>query len=90
MATPRKRETFEPVTLGHIRSHGVRELLVYCNSIACNHQTTMNADDLSDETVIRPLGARMVCTRCGHRGGDVRPDWSRAYGPAGPGGAHHH
>jgi hypothetical protein len=40
----RKRETFEPVTLGHIRSRGVRNLLVYCNSIACNHQTIMNAD----------------------------------------------
>jgi DNA-directed RNA polymerase subunit RPC12/RpoP len=35
-----------------------------------------NADHLSDETPIRPLGARMVCSRCGHRGADVRPDWS--------------
>ena len=26
---PRKTETFEPVTLGHIRSHGCRDLLVY-------------------------------------------------------------
>jgi hypothetical protein len=40
----RKRETFEPVTLGHIRGHGWRDLLVYCNSIRCNHQTTMNAE----------------------------------------------
>jgi hypothetical protein len=23
-----KRETFEPITLGHIRSHGCRDLLV--------------------------------------------------------------
>ena len=69
----RKRETFEPVTLGHIRGHGCRNLLIYCNLIACNHQTIMNADHLTDETVIRPLGARMVCTRCGHRGADVRP-----------------
>jgi hypothetical protein len=86
----RKRETFEPVTLSHIRGHGVRNLLVYCSSIACNHQTVMNADHLPDETVIRPLGERMVCTRCGHRGADVRPDWTQHTKAAGPGGAHRH
>jgi hypothetical protein len=71
-----QRETFEPVTLGHIRDHGCRDLLVYCNSISCDHSVTMNADHLPDETPIRPLGARMVCMRCRHRGADVRPDWS--------------
>jgi len=25
----RKDETFEPVTMGHVRSHGCRDLLVY-------------------------------------------------------------
>ena len=30
----RKDETFEPVTLGYIRSHGCRDLLVYCSSIS--------------------------------------------------------
>jgi hypothetical protein len=33
----RKSETFPPVTLGHIRSHGCRELLVYSGSINCSH-----------------------------------------------------
>jgi hypothetical protein len=70
-------ETFEPVTLGHIRSHGCRDLLVYCGSINCNHSTTMNADHMPDDTPIRALGSRMVCTKCGHVGADVRPDWSR-------------
>jgi hypothetical protein len=36
-----------------------------------NHSITMNADHLPDETV----RSRMVCTRCGHVGADVRPDW---------------
>jgi hypothetical protein len=70
-----KRETFEPVTLGHIRSHGCRDLLVYCSSINCNHGVTINADHMPDDTAIRSLGSRMVCTRCGHVGADVRPDW---------------
>jgi len=36
MAT-RKVETFPPVTMGHIRSHGCRDLLVYCDSGRCHH-----------------------------------------------------
>jgi hypothetical protein len=68
-----KGETFESVSLGHIRSHGCRDLLVYCNSGRCHHGVTMNADHMPDDTPIRPLGSRMVCTRCGHVGADVRP-----------------
>ena len=41
----------------------------------CNHGPTINADHLPDEAVIRQLGARMVCTRCGLIGADVRPNW---------------
>jgi hypothetical protein len=63
------------VTLGHIRSHGCRDLLIYCGCIDCSHSAVMNADHLSDDTPTRPLGARMVCTHCGHMGADVRPDW---------------
>jgi hypothetical protein len=70
-----KAETFEPVTLGHIRSHGCRDLLVYCSSGRCHHSARINADWLPDETSVRSLCARMVCTRCGMIGADVRPDW---------------
>ena len=74
--TPHRTETFPPVTLAHIRGHGCRDLLVYCESTWCNHSATMNAHWLPDETPIRSLGARMVCTACGLVGADVRPDWS--------------
>jgi hypothetical protein len=29
-----------------------------------------------DDTVVRTLGPKMICTKCSHRGADVRPDWS--------------
>ena len=74
--TSRQRETFPPVTLGHIRSHGCRDLLVYCESTWCHHGAIINADRLPDETAVRSLCSRMVCTRCGLIGADVRPDWS--------------
>jgi hypothetical protein len=70
-----KGQAFESITLGHIRSHGCRELLVYCGSIHCNHGSVMDADQLPDHLLIRSLGPRMACAQCGHRGADVRPDW---------------
>jgi hypothetical protein len=56
----RKRETFPPVTMEHIRGHGCRELLIYCGSGRCHHGATMNADWLPDETPVRSLCRRMV------------------------------
>src|SRR5215472_2833865 len=56
--TPRERETFPPVTLGQIRGHGCRNLLVYCESVWCNHSAVMNADALPDELPVRgPMSA---------------------------------
>jgi hypothetical protein len=74
--SPRRRETFEPVTLDQIRVHGCRDLLVYCSSVWCNHSATLNADWLPRDTPLRALCPRMVCTACGLIGADVRPDWS--------------
>jgi hypothetical protein len=65
-------------TLGHYRTmHGIRSVLVYCgNGRDCWHSAKVNVDHLPDETVLRSLGPRMVCTQCGLVGADVRPDWS--------------
>ena len=49
----RKGESFEPVTMGHIRGNGVTRL-VYCESLWCNHSGTLEADFLPDDTVLRP------------------------------------
>src|SRR6266481_7228774 len=76
LMTPRERETFPPVTLGQIRGHGCRDVLVYCESLWCNHSAVMNVDWLPDEMPLRALCPRIVCTACGLIGADVRPDWS--------------
>jgi hypothetical protein len=65
--------------MGHIRSHGVRNLLIYCSQggLYCYHSAIINADRLPDETVLLDLKRRTVCTKCGMIGtGDVRPNWS--------------
>jgi hypothetical protein len=69
---------FAPVTLGHMRSHGCRDLLMYCNSSTCNHSMIMNVGHLHDETVIRRLGNGIVCSRCGYVGARVTPRWPAA------------
>jgi hypothetical protein len=35
----------------------------------------MNGDWLADDVSVRSLCQRMVCTKCGMIGADVRPDW---------------
>ena len=66
---------FDPVTLGHMRSQGCRDLLVYCNSGRCNHSTIMNVGHLPDETPIKSLGDGFMCAKCGHLGADAVPNW---------------
>jgi len=72
---PTKVGKLAPVTLGHMRSQGCRDLLVYCNSGRCNHSTIMNVGHLPDETPIKSLGDGFVCAKCGHLGADAVPNW---------------
>jgi hypothetical protein len=66
-----------PVTLGHIRSPGVRRLLIYCaEGLYCHQSAVINADHWPDDTVLLDLDRRAVCTKCGMIGADVRPNWS--------------
>jgi|AmaraimetFIIA100_FD_contig_101_1014917_length_1756_multi_5_in_0_out_0_4 hypothetical protein len=75
-ARRRYRPAARAVPQLHIRGHGCRNLLVYCTSGWCHHSALINADWLPDETPVRSLCPRMVCTACGLIGADVRPDWS--------------
>jgi len=35
------QKALESMTLGHIRSHGCRDLLVYCAAVNCNHSSVI-------------------------------------------------
>jgi hypothetical protein len=63
--------------MGHIRSHGVRRLLIYCTQgLFCHHSAVVDADRWPDDTVLLDLDRKAVCTKCGVIGADVRPNWS--------------
>jgi hypothetical protein len=65
-----------PVTLGHIRLHGVRRLLIYCSEgIYCHHSSVVDADRWPDDTALRDPCPKAVCTKCGMIGADVWPNW---------------
>jgi hypothetical protein len=83
----RQRQQYRgpPVTLGHIRSHGVRHLLIYCSAgPSCHHSAVVDADRWPDETVLPDLDGRAVCTKCGMIGADVRPNWTERPQPGTP------
>jgi hypothetical protein len=65
-----------PVTLGHIRSHGVRRLLIHYSTGLCHHSAVVDVDRWPDDTALLDLDAKAVCTKCGKIGADVRPNWS--------------
>src|ERR1700737_3697419 len=74
----------QKITLGEMRSSGVRALLVYCSDYRCSHSIAISADRCPDEVRLSDLEAGFACKACGRRGADVRPsfNWS-ARGPVG-------
>jgi hypothetical protein len=63
-------------SIGHMRSHGCTDLVIYCQAISCNHSIEMNADHLPDDLPIRSLAlgwcalaAATVALTCGRIGG---------------------
>jgi hypothetical protein len=73
MAPRRFDEPIEPMTLGNMRANGVRSLAVQCHQ--CRHEVVLDASPWSDDVPVPAFGPRMVCTKCGAIGTDVRPNW---------------
>ena len=52
-----------PMTLGNMRSLGVRSLFVTCEH--CHHEAVLSAECWGDAMLVREFRPRMICTRCG-------------------------
>ncbi|WP_271604936.1 hypothetical protein [Bradyrhizobium sp. CCBAU 11434] len=77
MASSRHKDRTEPdgrplkITLGDLRSTGVRDLIVFCQDYQCSHNVKLAAeyvDRWPDEIRISQLEPRFVCKACGMRG----------------------
>ena len=74
MARPgSKNEPIVPMDLANRRANGVRSLDIQCNQ--CRHDVIFNVDHLPGDLPIPSFGPRMVRTKCGTIGADVRPNW---------------
>jgi len=79
-------EREQKITLGEMRHPqggrgGTRGLLVYCGDyLRCGHMVRLTPDEVDrwpDETRLCDLEPQLTCSKCGHRGADVRPDFDR-------------
>lgn len=63
------------ITLGEMRSTGVRDLLVFCQDYRCGHNVKLSADLVDkwpDEIRLSQLEPRFICKACGQRGAILR------------------
>jgi hypothetical protein len=65
----------QKITFAEMRSSGVRGLLIYCSDYRCSHHIAVTADQWADDVRLSDIEPRFVCTACGKRGADVRPDF---------------
>jgi hypothetical protein len=65
----------EKITFADMRSTGVRGILISCADYRCSHSIAISADPWPDDVRLSDLEPRFVCTACGKRGADVRPDF---------------
>jgi hypothetical protein len=66
----------QKITFAEMREMGVRGVLIYCADHRCSHSIAMSGDQWADEVRLSDLEAGFVCSVCGHRGADVRPDFN--------------
>jgi hypothetical protein len=72
------------MTLGNMRSLGVRTLDAWCAARGCHHHAVVNVAGFADAMPVRAFGPRLRCMACGHLGADARPNWQE-YQAAGAG-----
>jgi hypothetical protein len=59
-----------------MRDMGVRGVLIFCSDHKCSHLITMNGDNWHDDVRLSDIEPRFICSSCGKRGADVRPDFN--------------
>ena len=65
----------QKITLREMRSSGVRGVLIYCADYQCSHWTKTSGDQWPDDVRLSDIEDRFICSACGKRGADVRPDF---------------
>ncbi|EHR03212.1 hypothetical protein [Bradyrhizobium sp. WSM471] len=75
------------ITFAELREMGLRGVLVHCGNFRCRRHVAVSADVWPDHLRLSDIEGRFVCSACGGRGADVRPDWSTKGRPRAMGGS---
>ena len=67
----------QKITFGELREMGVDEVLIYCAN-RCGHHTELSADLWPDHVRLSDIEPKFICTGCGKRGAEVRPNFPPA------------
>jgi hypothetical protein len=65
----------QKITFAEMRESGVHGVLIYCSDYRCSHHIAIDGDQWADDVRLSDLEPKFVCSACGKRGGDVRPDF---------------
>jgi hypothetical protein len=60
--------------LANMRQNGVRHVTLWC-VVECGHRADILVDELPDETLVREIGQRYRCSKCGRPSPESRPAW---------------
>src|ERR1700744_4709571 len=73
------RDRPQKITFAEMRASGIGGILVNWSDYRCSHSVEMTADRWPGDASLSDIEDRFVCTACGKRGADVRPDfnWDR-------------
>jgi hypothetical protein len=66
----------QKITFGDMRESAARGVLVYCSDYRCSHHIAISGDQWGDGVRLSDIEPRFVCSACGKRGADVRPDFN--------------
>ena len=64
-----------PLRQNHLRTSGVRDVLIYCRDHRCSHHVETSADRWPDYLRLSDIEPDFVCTACSKRGAEVRPSF---------------
>jgi hypothetical protein len=63
------------MTLGNMRALGVQRLIASCLTDARRHTALIDVSSYPADTEVPSFGRRAVCSKCGGKRVDVRPNW---------------
>ena len=66
----------QKITFGEMREMGVDGVVVCCADCRCSRSIAISGDPWADNVRLSDIEPGFLCTVCGKRGADVRPDFN--------------